>query len=397
MPSTTSLDVLVRDAAAEFGRRFGRPPRWVAAAPGRVNLIGEHTDYNAGFVLPMAIDRHTVVAADRPARLSRATSKATLFSAAQEEPAAVAVAPPFAPGPVPWARYVEGVVAGCHDAGLRCGVFEAVYVSDVPVGGGLSSSAAIEVATATLIEALTGTWLDPLRKALLCQKAENTFAGVPCGVMDQSASVMGKEGALLLLDCRSLTVRLVPLADPDGVARIVNSNVRHDLGDGGYAARRRQCEEAAHTLGVAALRDVSPLERLEAERGRLDDVHYRRARHVVTEIARTVAAADAIGRGDWPEVGRLMVASHASLRDDYQVSCEELDLLVELAAACDGVIGSRMTGGGFGGCTISLVRRQALDRVTRHVEERYRAKTGRDATVFVTRPADGARVIQAPA
>ena len=244
MRSTTSLDALVMDAEAEFGRRFGRPPRWVAAAPGRVNLIGEHTDYNDGFVLPMAIDRHVVVAADGPARTSRATAKATLFSTALGETAAIAVEPPFAPGPVSWARYVEGVVAGCRDAGLSPGVFEAVFVSDVPVGGGLSSSAAIEVATATLIEAITGVRLDPLRKALLCQKAENDFAGVLCGIMDQCTSVMGREGALLLLDCRSRTVRLTPLADPEVVALIVNSNVRHDLGDGatpsaGGSARRR--------------------------------------------------------------------------------------------------------------------------------------------------------------
>ncbi|HVS37214.1 MAG TPA: galactokinase, partial [Gemmataceae bacterium] len=266
---------------------------------------------------------------------------------------------------------------------------------DVPVGGGLSSSAAIEVATATLIEAMTGSRLDLLRKALLCQKAENEFAGVPCGIMDQCASVMGQDGALLLLDCRSRTVRMTPLADPDAVALIVNSNVRHDLGDGGYAVRRRQCEEAARSLGVAALRDVN-VDHLEAERDRLGDVHYRRASHVVTEIARTVQAAEAIGRGDWPTVGRLMHASHVSLRDCFQVSCEELDLLVELTTACDGVIGSRMTGGGFGGCTISLVRRDALDGVIHRVEQGYRAKTGKAATVFVTRPVDGAHVIRAP-
>ena len=390
MDSQTSLDSLVQDAEAEFTRRFGRPPRFVAAAPGRVNLIGEHTDYNDGFVLPMAIDRYVVVAADPgPTRCPWA---GRLFSMALGREATIPVEPPFAPGPDVWARYVQGVVAFCPP-----GPFEAVVASDLPVGGGLSSSAALEVAAATLFEAMTGTQFHPLTKALLCQKAEHDFAGVPCGIMDQCTSVMGKEGALLLLDCRYRTVRLTPLADPDVVALIVNSNVRHDLGDGGYAARRRQCEEAARALGVAALRDVNP-DRLEAERGRLDDVHYRRARHVVTEIARTVEAAEAIGRGDWPAVGRLMHASHASLRDDYQVSCEELDLLVELAAECsgDGAIGSRMTGGGFGGCTISLVRREALDRVTRHIEERYRAKTGRAATVFATRPVDGARVVKAP-
>jgi galactokinase len=271
-----------------------------------------------------------------------------------------------------------------------------VLHADLPQGGGLSSSAALEVAVATLVEALSGTTLAPLRKALLCQRAEHEFAGVPCGIMDQCSSVMGREGALLLLDCRSRQVQLTPLAGPEVVALIVNSNVRHELTDGGYAARRRQCEEAARTLGVPALRDVTP-QGLERERSRLDDAHYRRARHVVTEIARTVEAADALRRGDWDTVGRLMYASHASLRDDFQVSCAELDLLVELAAgAGDGVIGSRMTGGGFGGCTVSLVRREALDGVVRHVAGGYQRQAGREATVFVTRPVDGARVIKAP-
>ena len=305
----------------------------------------------------MAIDRYVVFAADRAAAPA---NDARLYSSLLGHWASVAVEPPFAPGAEPWARYVQGVVAGCRTAGLDAGPFEAVVASDVPPGGGLSSSAALEVAVATLIEAMTGKRLDPLQKALLCQKAEHDFAGVPCGIMDQCSSVMGREGALLLLDCRSRTVQLTPLADPEVVALIVNSNVRHALTDGGYAARRRQCEEAAHALGVAALRDVSR-EQLEAARGRLDDVHYRRARHVVGEIGRTVAAAEAIRRGDWAAVGGLMHASHVSLRDDYQVSCEELDLLVELAAEA-GVIGSRMTGGGFGGCTISLVRRADAGR-----------------------------------
>ncbi len=354
---------------------------------GRVNLIGEHTDYNDGFVLPMAIDRYVVIAADRPAAPA---DGARLYSGLLGRWATVAVEPPFAPGAEPWARYVQGVVAGCRAAGMVPGPFEAVVVSDLPPGAGLSSSAALEVAAATLIEAMTDRRLDPFQKALLCQTAEHDFAGVPCGIMDQSASVMGRDGALLLLDCRSRAVRLTPLADPEIVALIVNSNVRHALTDGGYAARRRQCEEAAHALGVAALRDVLP-EQLESARGRLDDVHYRRARHVVGEIGRTVAAAEAIPHGDWATVGGLMYASHASLRDDYQVSCEELDLLVDLAAEA-GVIGSRMTGGGFGGCTISLVRRQALDAVTGHVREGYLRKTGREATAFMTRPVDGARV-----
>ena len=393
MKSATSLDRLVKEAEAEFARRFGRSPRWIAAAPGRVNLIGEHTDYNDGFVLPMAIDRYVVVAADSS---PDGTCGATLYSAALDQTTTIAVAPPFAPGAVAWAHYVQGVVAGCREAGLNARPFEAVVVSDVPQGGGLSSSAALEVAVATLIEAMTGSPLEPLQKALLCQKAEHDFAGVPCGIMDQCSSVMGQDGALLLLDCRARTVSLTPLADPDVVALIVNSNVKHELNDGGYAVRRRQCEEAAALLGAAALRDVT-VQHLEQARNQLDAVHYRRARHVVTENARTVEAADAIRRGDWPTVGRLMIESHASLRDDFEVSCGELDWLVALATeggAENGVIGSRMTGGGFGGCTISLVRRSALDAVSSHISKGYFCKTGREATVFATRPVDGARMVR---
>ena len=395
MKSASSLDRLVKEAEGEFARRFGRPPRWTAAAPGRVNLIGEHTDYNDGFVLPMAIDRYVVVAADSS---PNGTSRRNNLQRCARSKGDYRGRAPFAPGIVAWARYVQGVVAGCQEAGLNAGPFQAVVVSDLPQGGGLSSSAALEVAAATLIEAMTGSLLDPLQKALLCQKAEHDFAGVPCGIMDQCSSVMGQDGALLLLDCRARTVSLTPLADPDVVALIVNSNVKHELSDGGYAVRRRQCEEAAALLGAAALRDVTT-QRLEEARLQLDEVHYRRARHVVTENARTVEAAAAIRRCDWPTVGRLMIESHASLRDDFEVSCEELDLLVALATEGDadnGVIGSRMTGGGFGGCTISLVRRAALDAVSSHISEGYFRKTGREATVFATRPVGGRGSLEAP-
>jgi galactokinase len=238
--------------------------------------------------------------------------------------------------------------------------------------------------------------LEPLPKALLCQKAEHDYAGVPCGLMDQCASVMGCAGSLLLMDCRSRAVELTPLADPEIVVLIINSNVRHELSGGGYAVRRRQCEQAASVLGVASLRDAAP-EQLECRRDALGDLLYRRARHVVTENARTVEAAGAIRRGDWGAVGRLMYASHASLRDDYEVSCPELDLLVDLAAwigPAGGVIGSRMTGGGFGGCTVSLIRKETLDPIAQGIGDGYLREFGRPATLFVTRPADGARVLK---
>jgi galactokinase len=279
---------------------------------------------------------------------------------------------------------------------LEPGPFDAVIDSDVALGGGLSSSAALEVAAATLIEVMTGKRLEPMQKALLCQRAEHDFAHVPCGIMDQCSSIMGNDGNLLLLDCRSRTVRLVPLADPDVVVLIINSNVKHELGGTEYPTRRRQCHEAARHLGVSALRDVTT-EQLQRQRDKLDEETYRRARHVVTENARVLQAAAAIGAGNWPTVGRLMFESHVSLRDDYQVSCAELDLLVDLAAGIGpvgGVIGSRMTGGGFGGCTVSLVRRDALDDISLRIGGEYRRRTGREATLFVTRPVEGARVLE---
>jgi galactokinase len=391
MSADSSLDILARDAADDFSRRFGLPPRWLVAAPGRVNLIGEHTDYNDGFVLPMAIDRHVVIAADR-----RPGDEARLFSAAADGWAEVPVRGPITPGPAGWANYVRGVLAGCLAAGMHPGPFEAVVHADLPQGGGLSSSAALEVAVATLVEAITGGRFDPLAKALLCQKAEHDFAGVPCGIMDQCSSVMGRAGELLLLDCRSRTVQLTPLADPDVVALIVNSNVKRALAEGGYAARRAECEKAARLLGVSALRDVTALA-LDRQRDQLDAVLYRRARHVVTENDRTVEAAAALRAGDWGRVGRLLYASHTSLRDDFEVSCAELDVLVAAAQAigpAGGVIGARMTGGGFGGCTISLVRRAAHEEVARRIQAAYLKATGRQATVFVTDPVEGARVLK---
>lgn len=395
MDSSSNLDVLVRRAEEDFRGRFGREARWVVAAPGRVNLIGEHTDYNDGFVLPMAIDRHVVIAAGPPSdgqALEPGTAR--VVSAELDGEAAIRVEGPVSPGEKGWTSYVQGVVAGCLERGISSGAFEAAIHSDVPLGGGLSSSAALEVATATLVEAITGHCLDPVEKALLCQKAEHEYAGMPCGIMDQFTSVLGREDHLMLLDCRTQAVQLVPLADPEVEVLVANTNVKHELTGGEYAQRRAQCEAAAERLGVPALRDAT-LEMLEEARGRLADVEYRRARHVIGENDRTVAAAGAIGRSDWDEVGGLMYESHASLRDDYEVSCKELDVMVELARATDGVIGSRMTGGGFGGCTVSLVRRTAVQAVTEALAKCYHRETGIEPSIFATRPAQGAMIVRA--
>jgi len=380
---------------AVFRDRFGRSPVVAAAAPGRVNLIGEHVDYCGGFVLPMAIERETlIVAAPRPvaggAPVARVHS--TAFQETVELPLVPGGGVPVeAPG---WSRYGAGVIAGFLDRGATIPPFDAVVDSTVPLGGGLSSSASLEVATATLLAALAGHAIKAMDLALLCQRAEHNFAGVPCGVMDQCASALCTRDHLLLLDCRSLDSVQVPFHRPDLLVLVTNSNVRHSLDDGGYAARRADCERAAAILGVASLREATAA-RVDAARGALGEICFRRARHVVTEIARTQAAATALTHGRWDALGALMAESHASLRDDFEVSCPELDLLVELAANERGVIGTRMTGGGFGGCTVTLVEAARAEAVMTAVRRGYRLETGRDCTPFTTRPAAGARLLEA--
>jgi galactokinase len=401
-----TLDRLVGSAADRFEQRFEKPPRWIVAAPGRVNLIGEHVDYNDGFVLPMAIERYTVIAAGEANDEARMTNDetpphssltATIFSVCAGENIPISlIAPQRHETPGHWSNYIAGVVAGCLERNLRPEGFSAVIESNVPVGGGLSSSAALEVATATLIEAMTGATIEPIDKALLCQKAEHEFAGVPCGIMDQFASVMCRAGHLMLLDCRSQAVEHMPLSDPNITVLMVNTNVKHELTGGEYAERRSQCELAARKLGVASLRDAK-FPQLQARRQHLDPIEFHRARHVISEIARTVKAAAAVKSGDWPEVGRLMYASHDSLRDDFEVSCPELDLLVDLARELGpegGVIGSRMTGGGFGGCTVSLVETAKVEDITSILLNQYRNETGIDASALISRPAPGAHVIR---
>jgi galactokinase len=405
-----SLTELAAQTAAKFAERFGRTPRWIVAAPGRVNIIGEHIDYNDGFVLPMAIERYTVIAAggNDEARMTndessahasfdiRHSSLATIFSAATKDEARISLTSPRKHDvPGHWSNYVAGALAGCIEKGMRPGGFKAVIESNVPVGGGLSSSAALEVATATLVEAMTGRTLEPVEKALLCQKAEHEFAGVPCGIMDQFASVMCRADHLMLLDCRSRNIEHIPLSDPAITVLIVNTNVTHELSGGEYAERRGQCESAARKLGVSSLRDAR-LPQLMARRQHLEPAEFRRARHAISEIGRTVAAAAGVKAGKWAEVGKLMYASHDSLKDDYEVSCEELDLLVGLAREIGpegGVIGSRMTGGGFGGCTVSLVETAKMDGVVERLANRYRERTGIEPGVLTSRPGRGAHVI----
>ncbi|XP_059853989.1 galactokinase isoform X1 [Delphinus delphis] len=272
---------------------------------------------------------------------------------------------PLEPGAPHWANYVKGVIQ--HYPAAPLPGFSAVVVSSVPLGGGLSSSASLEVATYTFLQQLCPDSGTIAARARVCQRAEHSFAGVPCGIMDQLIALLGQKGHALLIDCRSLETSLVPLLDPKLAVLITNSNVRHSLGSSEYPLRRRQCEEVARALGKESLREVQ-LEELEAGRELMSGEAFRRARHVVGEIQRTAQAAAALSRGDYRAFGRLMVESHNSLRDDYEVSCPELDQLVEAALSAPGVYGSRMTGGGFGGCTVTLLEASAASLVMQHIQ-----------------------------
>ena len=387
-----NLKELAAHVAAEFQKHYGRPPRWIVAAPGRVNVIGEHTDYNDGFVLPMAIERYAIMAADA----ASAPGKISIYDAHFKESATIDVSAPVTKGQPKWSNYIRGVLAGFQNRGVKIPALDVAFMSTVPLGGGLSSSAALEVCTATLLEAATGKTIDPVEKALLAQKAEHDFAGVPCGIMDQFISALGREGHLLLLDCRTRQTELVPMSDPSVALLVINTNVKHELGSGEYAKRRAECEQAAKILGVASLRDATA-DQLEKAKGKMSEVVYRRARHVIGEIERTVHAAEGIRQSNWPTVGQFMYASHAALRDDYEVSCKELDAVVEIAEEIGvrgGVYGCRMTGGGFGGCCVALVKADSVAAITKKIAADYKARTGIEAAIFASRPAAGATIIK---
>ena len=388
-----NLKELTTFIAAEFQKTYGRVPRYIAAAPGRVNVIGEHTDYNDGFVLPMAIEFYTIMAADkRP----DGVNIVTLRSTSQPDAATVDLAQPIKPTAPKWGNYPRGVLAGFAARNITPGGLDVLVHSTVPLGSGLSSSAALEVCTGTLIEAVTDKTIDPIEKALIAQKAEHDFANVPCGIMDQFISALGREGHLLLLDCRTRKTELVEMSDPSVSLLIINTNVKHELSGGEYAERRAQCEEAAAKLGVKSLRDCTAYQ-LEQGKAKLSEVVYRRARHVIGEIERTTHAAEGIRGSNWPVVGNLMYASHYSLKDDYEVSCKELDVVVEIAediGAKGGVYGCRMTGGGFGGCCVALVKASAVDSIRKKIGADFKAKTGIDSTIFSSRPAAGATIIK---
>lgn len=384
-----SLADLATAAAAGLHAGFGRQTSLTAAAPGRVNLIGEHIDYCDGFVMPFALDRAVVIAAaPNDADLAR-------IGSAAGDPATISLKRPVEPGQPKWANYVRGVIRGFQDLGFDIPGFDAWVVSSVPIGAGLSSSAALECATATLLEGLAGMSLATREKALLCQQAEHVFAGVPCGIMDQFASAFGQADRLVLIDCRSREPILVPFTDPGLTVLVANTNVHHELTDGGYAARRKNTEDGLSILGKPSWRDVTTAD-LAAAWDRLGDPVNRRARHVVGEIARTVAAARALEAGDVEALGPLMAASHDSLCDDFEVSCPELDRMVAIARSIGrsgGVIGTRMTGGGFGGSTVTLCDSSCAEAIAARLYADYLTTTGIRPEIFASRPSAGARLL----
>ncbi len=386
---------MVEQARKTFTECYGRPPKWMVAAPGRVNLIGEHTDYNDGFVMPMAIERFVVIAGGRPVD-AVAHDRLTIFSDAIDERCTIEPDEPV-PDDLPlWGVYIRGVLVETKKLGYDLGDVEAVIHANVPLGGGLSSSAALEVATATLCEAVTGEPMEGIEKAKLCQRAENIHVGMPCGIMDQFSSALCQVDELMQLDCRTLATTPVPFTDPDVTVLIANSNVKRQLASSEYPIRRGQCETAATQLKVKALRDADmyALDKLHVQ---MEEVVYRRARHVIGENARVHAMRTALSENDWQTAGELMYASHDSLRDDYEVSCDELNTLVDSARAIGrggGVIGSRLTGAGFGGCTVTLVETAAVDRVATQIANEYRSKFKIEPTMFTSRPGPGAHIVE---
>lgn len=379
-----------------FEASFGGSASLCVMAPGRVNLIGEHTDYNEGYVMPFCIARYTVIVARQT---SEPACRLVSANAGEGRVASFngdATLRPAPAGEEFWTNYVRGVVAQYlpllpHE---QCG-FDAAIVSAVPLGGGLSSSASLEVATATMLEAMHGLLADPVKKALRCQQCEHTYCNMPCGIMDQFVSACGHSGHALLIDCRApYATEHVPLDDPNLRLLVANSNVKHELSGSEYPDRVRQCQEAARAMGVSSLRDASR-EQLERVAGSLTDRTLARARHGISEDERTLQAKAALVARDYTKVGELMLASHASLRDDYEVSTPELDSLVEIAMGVDGVYGSRMTGGGFGGCTVTLLRTDALPKLLAAIETQYPLRSGgKIATCFATKPSRGAMVLQ---
>ena len=375
----SSTDALL----SHFRQTFGRPAAFTARAPGRVNIIGEHTDYNDGFVLPAAIERETcIIASPRPDGIVRLAAldlgRETSFDLADVQPSREQT----------WSNYVRGVAAGLLAAGFPVTGLDGMMSGDVPIGAGLSSSAAVEMAAVQAFSAAGGFTVPPAQAAVIGQKAEHRFVGTKCGLMDQLASALGQAGHVLLIDCRALNCRPVPT--PAGATILIaDTAVRRQLAASAYNERRGQCEAAAAALGVPALRDATLSMLAQVA---MPELVARRARHVIAENDRVLETVAALQQGDLQQVGRLMAASHASLRDLYQVSSLELDTMVELLQAQPGCYGARLTGAGFGGCAVALMDAGAVAAAIPAVSEAYRSRTGLTPALYSTTAAAGASV-----
>ena len=378
-----------RSTAQEFTERYGSVPR-VFSAPGRVNLIGEHTDYNEGFVLPMAIDHRTYVAiAKRNDRRVRAKSLVL------KEDGEFDLDDRSLSLEKRWLRYVAGVAWTLAEHGLKITGADLLIDSDVPIGGGLSSSAAIEVATAKALTTIAEVKIDDITLARAAQQAEAVFVGARVGIMDQLTAMLGRREHALLIDCRSLEAKPISLAHLKATMVVCNTNVRHDLASSAYNERREECERGVEHLRqklphIRSLRDVT-LDDFRKCEDELPEPVRRRCRHVVTENDRTLKAAEALRAGDRAMLDSLMKASHASLRDDYEVSSYELDAMVDIAWRHEAVVGARMTGGGFGGCTINVVRPDAVEDFSAFVRNEYRAASNIEPDIYLVKADEGAR------
>src|SRR5579864_3468991 len=382
-----SYDSTAESLADRFEQAHGTHPL-IFRAPGRVNLIGEHTDYNDGFVMPAAIGFYTWVAASQ-----RADRNLHIHSDEFSETLTLSLDELAGPPRHHWSDFVRGVAAVLQSSGQHLSGANLMIEGQVPIGAGLSSSASLEVASALALLSAARSEVAPFELVKICQRAEHEYVGTRCGIMDQFIAVFGRSAHALKLDCRSLDYEVLPI--PPGVRLVIcNSLVKHELAAGEYNRRRADCEAGVRILQqylpkVRALRDVGIAE-LEKYRQQLPDVVSRRCRHVVSENDRVLTAANALSAGDLPRFGQLMYQSHRSLRDDYEVSCRELDLLVEIASECEGVYGSRMTGGGFGGCTVTLIHSEAAESFQIRIAEAYKKATGTIPDVYVCSATEGA-------
>lgn len=372
-----------------FQDHYHCSPDWIASSPGRVNLLGGHVDYNGGVVFPFCLDRHTVIAAGWPTGPASAGSQArwTFFSELADEQITIDSARLAPSGH--WSDYLKGIIASFQESGMPVPTMHAVIYSSIPAGSGLSSSAALTVSFATLLNTAFDYGLDSLQMARICQRAESGFAGTPCGLMDQVACLCGKSDHLLRFDCSSTSLDWLPLTNERIQFLVVDSRTRHQLADGQYQCRRLDCEAACRKLSLESLRHLKE-DVLTRSRSLLNEHEFQRATHVVRELKRCERMQVELARDDWPAIGDLLFESHDSLRDRYQVSCPELDQLVESAKRTSGVYGMRMTGGGFGGCTVAIVDTDRTASAIQKIGTEFRERFDKSADFLLSRPVDGA-------